>query len=278
MTTEEIKGTESTATVNVSDVKAGEQVVVGTDAASQAAAEKSNDNPMGEGDKAQMPEGGHEKYWDADKAEYNWEAHARELAWQNEQKTGQEERQETAEKLQETDKVAEQAAEKAGVNLDEFNAYVAENGKVNPEHLKSFEAAGIPPEAVEEYVALKIQAVENQYEAVVEYFGGAAAKDQLNQFLVKNFTRDEVVEFNNQLMNPAKWRATAAFLMGEAGMARPGRGLIKGDNQQGGAAAQGEQFATEAEFNAAMRDPRYKVDPAYRTRVQNTLRNSPHLL
>lgn len=275
MTTEDTtKGTED-ATVVVNDVKGNEQVTVGAAATDAPATDNA---PMGQGGQPQMPEGGHEKYWDADKAEYNWEAHARELAWQKDQKSAQEANADEGEAIKRADDVAGQAAEKAGIDLIEFNEYVAEHGKVNPEHLKQFEAAGIPPESVEEYVALKIAAVERQYDTVIDYFGGEAAKEQLNTFLVKNYTREEVVAFNEQLMDPGKWRATAAFLMGEAGMARPGHGLIKGNNANAGGGAEGEKFATEAEFNAAMRDPRYKTDPAYRERVTKTLRNSPHLL
>jgi hypothetical protein len=261
------------ADVVVSDVKGSDKVTVGGPVADKPA----SDAPLVADDTPKMPDGGHEKYWNAEKSEYNWEAHARELAWKDDQKAAAVEGDQLANATAEGDKAATDAAEHAGVDIDAFNEYVAEHGAPSEEHLAMFEKAGIPPETVKDYVALKVEQAERHLGAITEFFGGESAIANLNQHLAKNYTPKEIEAFNEQLMNPGTWRVTASYLLQEAGMPRGGKGLIKGPNAQTPSNDNGESFASETEFNTAMRDPRYKTDPSYRVRVMNALRNSPHL-
>lgn len=256
--------------VVVNDVKGGDQVTVG-----DGQQPPSNDpSPMGQAGSPQMPEGGHEKYWNSEKGEYNWEAHAKEMAWQQNQKVADEQPAPEAE----ADQAAEEAAQQAGIDFNEFNSYVAENREPSEEHLKALEAAGIPPDVVKDYVQMKLEAADRHVSAVHEFLGGETGLANLKAHLAANYTEAEIAAFDEQLANPGTWRVAASYLLAEAGLPQGGRGLIKGQNAPAGPAAGGESFQTEAEFNAAMRDPRYKSDPQYRTRVENALRNSPHLM
>lgn len=267
--------------VVVNDVKGGDQVTVG-----DGQQPPSNDPaPMGQAGTPQMPEGGHEKYWNAEKGEYNWEAHAREMAWKQGQK-GQQDDPAADDPYSsagpaptaDADQAAMDAAESAGIDFNEFNNHVLENREPSEEHLKALEAAGIPRDVVQDYVQMKLEAVERHISAVTDFLGGETGVANLKQHLANNYTEAEIEAFDAQLANPGTWRVTAAYLLADAGLPQGGRGLIKGTNAPPSPSTGGESFQTEAEFNAAMRDPRYKSDPQYRTRVENALRNSPHLM
>lgn len=265
--------------VIVQDVKSGDQVTVGTPdapATDPAAPLVDDGTPV-------MPEGGHEKYWNAEKGEYNWEAHARELAWQKDQKPADDtppaDGGQQAEPTQaDADAAAADAATKAGIDFDAFNSHVIENREPSEEHLAALEAAGIPRDVVQDYVQMKLEAADRHVAAVHEFMGGETGLANLKQHLADNYTEAEIAAFDDQLSNPGTWRVTAAYLLAEAGLPQGGKGLVKTVNAPGGDTTGGESFANEAEFNAAMRDPRYKADPQFRQRVQNALRNSPQLI
>lgn len=266
--------------VTVHNMPGAQQAVIDTSATS---APSDPDAPLVSPTGPTMPEGGSEKFWDAEKGIYNWEADAKEKAWQLSQRSGQTagqgEAAEGAEGAEESagDEADQQAAEQAGVDLNAFNTYVAENGEPSEEHLALFEKAGISREIVEDYVSMKLDMAETHVRTVQEYLGGETGLALLRDHLAKNFSDAEVAAFEQQLYDPGTWRTTAAFLLQSAGLPQSGKGLVKGPNAAASATS-GERFNSEAEFNAAMRDPRYRSDPAFRARVQAAVRNSPNLM
>ncbi len=233
-------------------------------------------------DTPKMPEGGSEKFWDGEKGAYNWEGDAKEKAWQLAQKpaaptapvapTAPE--APVAPALDPAAPVEAQAAAAAGVDVAAFNAHVAEHGEVSAEHLAAFEKAGIDPAIVTDYANMKLAQAADHIGSVTEYLGGDHGISQLKVFMGKTYSEAEVGAFENQLMDPSTWKATASMLLAQAGLA-PGAssGLHQGPNASAPSTG-GERFNSEAEFNTALRDPRYKTDAAYRSRVEASLRNS----
>ncbi len=271
--------TEKTPDVTVQQMPGAAAATIDT---SSATAPSDPSQPLvapAEGSVPPMPEGGQEKYYNAETGAYDWESAFKEQAWVASQKPASDAENAEANPAEgaentEGDQAAQDMATKAGVDFNEINDYVAANeGKPSEDHLKAFEAAGIPREIVEDYAAMKMDLAFQHIDTVTEFLGGDTGIANLRDYMSKNFTQDEVTAFENQLLEPGTWRATASFLLQSAGLPQGGRGLVKGPNAAASATS-GETFGSEAEFNAAMRDPRYKSDPAYRTRVMNALRNS----
>ncbi len=231
-----------------------------------------------------MPDGGSEKFWDGTKGEYNWEGDAKEKAWQLAQKPNV---AATPPKEPVQPKSADPAttpaaiiaepaatAAAAGVDVAAFNAYVAEHGEVSPEHLEQFKTAGIDPAIVTDYANMKLEQAAAHVEGVQDFLGGDHGITQLKTYMGANYTEAEVGAFEKQLLDPGTWKATASMLLAQAGLA-PGTssGLHQGPNQSAPSTG-GTKFNSEAEFNTALRDPRYKSDPAFRKQVEDNLRNS----
>lgn len=271
-TTPQAEGTaETTAPVDVTNVQGS----VSTTMTEAPAAE----NPLSDAPK--MPEGGQEKYWDAEKGTYDWESAYKEQAWIASQQSAQtEDGQDTpgAEPAEEPAASADADAIAGVISADDFNsAVMANDGQVPQEVLDGFAAKGIDPAIIEGYAAQMYAAAEQHIESVREFLGGENGIALLQDHMAKNFSAEEISGFEEQLADPKTWRAAAMTLLSAAGLPQGGRGLIKGPNAAPSATS-GESFGSEAEFNAAMADPRYKTDPAYRARVETALRNSPRLI
>lgn len=219
-----------------------------------------------------MPEGGQEKYYDPETGAYNWEAAFKEQAWIAQQQ------QATAEPAPAEGGQDAPGAEPAEpVSAEEFNAAVVENeGRVPDELIARF--PGVDPEIIQDYAATMYDKAMTHIESVQEFLGGDTGLANLRDFMSKNMERAEIEGFEQQLMNPGTWRAAAMTLLQLAGLPQPGRGLVKGPNAQSTATSGVETFADEGEMIAAMRNPEYKTNPQYRKRVENAVRNSPHLM
>ncbi|NIV39401.1 MAG: hypothetical protein GWN58_61315, partial [Anaerolineae bacterium] len=93
-----------------------------------------------------MPEGGVEKFWNAETKEYNWEADAKEKAWQLSQK------EKTAPAAENTETIpaegeennlpdsAEQIAEAAGLDLQAVNEAILETGQFPAEAMEALKS------------------------------------------------------------------------------------------------------------------------------------------
>ena len=231
-----------------------------------------------------MPDGGSEKFWDGTKGEYNWEGDAKEKAWQLAQKpnvaaTPPKEPVQPISAVPATTPpavIAEPAATAAaaGVDVAAFNAYVAEHGEVSAEHLAAFDKAGIDPAIVTDYANMKLEQAAAHVSGVQDFLGGDTGIASLRTYMGANYTEAEVGAFEKQLLDPGTWKATASMLLAQAGLA-PGAssGLHQGPNASAPSTG-GETFNSEAEFNTALRDPRYKSDPTFRAGVESKLRNS----
>jgi hypothetical protein len=218
-----------------------------------------------------MPEGGVEKFWDGEKGEYNWEAHAKELQWQTAQKGAapaaaavtQEAPTEAAEQAA-TDAQVDATAKQAGVNMDEVRAAIMETGTVTDEQRAAFNAVGVDDSTIDFLASKTTEGVKQHVETVTEYLGGDLAK--VREFLEGKFTDDERAAFSADLSDPGRWRQTADFLRREMGIpAAPVGEALRGANEAPGAGgASTTAPITDAELNAAIQDPRWKTDKNFR--------------
>lgn len=165
---------------------------------------------------------------------------------------------------------AEQAVEKAGLDVDALNAEIRENGELSDETYESFEESGITRDMVDGYIEGQ-KALANQLRADLEKAAGADSKqfDSMLDWAEDGLDADEIEAFNaamDQGGAAAKMAARslkAAYVEANGSnpkLVRPGGR----ETTKGGA----KPFGSNEEMTRAMSDRRYKEDPAYRRKVE----------
>ena len=160
---------------------------------------------------------------------------------------------------------AAEALESRGLDLAEFSDEFDEKGELSAESFEKLEKAGIPKTFVDAYIegqkalanqlrsdAFTAVGGEQQYQTMLAWAQTALTKAEQDAFnKATRGSREEVMLAVNSL----KGRFEGAY----------GRSPnLLGGSQQG-TAPQG--YASRQEMTAAMRDPRYSRDPAYRASV-----------
>lgn len=168
---------------------------------------------------------------------------------------------------------AEQAIDNAGLNYDAFAQEYAENGALSEDAYAALEAAGIPKNLVDNYIAgLEAQQTMLQSE-VYQTVGGEEVYNEMISWAGENLDDASIDAFNATLEggNPAQIKLAIAGLRAqytEANGREPSRTL------SGTASAGSGVYESTAEMMKDMADPRYKEDAAFRQRVQEKLGRS----
>ena len=114
---------------------------------------------------------------------------------------------------------------------------------------------------------------EEQADFLMNMVGGEKAYKSMLDWASENFSKHEVNMYDNVM---ASGNANAIFFAVQALQARYGEGVgTDGETLTGrGAGSADDSFQSQAELVAAMNDPRYDRDPAYRRDVMRRLENS----
>ena len=160
---------------------------------------------------------------------------------------------------------AKEALSAKGLNFDEFSNEFAEKGELSEESFKKLEEAGIPKSFVDAYIEGQ-KALANQLRNdVFTSVGGEKQYQTMLEWAKTAYTPAEVEAFNKATLGSREEVMLAVSSLKsrfEAAYGRPPS--LMGGAQQGGGA---QGFSSTAEMTAAMRDPRYRSDPAYRAQV-----------
>ena len=163
--------------------------------------------------------------------------------------------------------------EEAGLNFDGYSDEFMENGELSEDSYAELEAAGIPRAVVDQYIAgMEAEANMIQQQA----FGLAGGEDQyaaMTEWAADNFSEAEIDAFNDAV-NSGDWNTIQFAIKGLAAQYRSEVGVEPSLVQGSTAGLAGDVYASVAELTAAMRDPRYETDPAYRNRVAEKLSRS----
>jgi hypothetical protein len=169
----------------------------------------------------------------------------------------------------------EAAAVAARLTLDDvapMSREFAETGEISEKSYKALENKGIPRELIDAYVDGQRAVAEAQVNSVYQSVGGQQNYQQMVSWASENLPPEEIdafdalVESGNQASIQMAVRGLYARYSSAAGQPR----LIQGNMSTSGSNA----FRSLAELTTAMRDPRYKSDPAYRKDVEDRLRVS----
>ena len=177
----------------------------------------------------------------------------------------------------------EESSEKAAGNLEplsvndfsQFNEEFAETGDISDESREKIEGWGIPREMIDGYIEGQKAVLDNHFNNVYSEVGGQENYTEMIDWAADTLPEGEQEAFNQAVMNGNTdqmmfaVRSLASRWRSETGNA--GKPLIQGST--GSTGAQGG-FRSLAELTAAMKDPRYNKDAAYRKDIETRLANS----
>lgn len=167
----------------------------------------------------------------------------------------------------------EQALSEKGLDLSTFTAEFNAKGELSAESYAKLAAAGFDKGIVDNYINGQ-KAVVAQYEtAVVSEVGGAEKYSEMVSWAKANMTDAEINAYNAAVSSGDVAQAKLAVLGLSAKFSKANGSeprLVQGRTTN----ASDDVFESTAQLTAAMRDPRYRADPAYRAKVQAKLSRS----
>jgi hypothetical protein len=170
-----------------------------------------------------------------------------------------------------------QQAEKAGVDVAKLNAEFAEKGTLSPETYADLESRGFPKEMVDGYIEGQKARATQLRSTLASEVGGEESLGQLIQWASANLTNAEIDAYNSALESGTE--AAKLALRGINAKFSAARGsdpnLVGGENVR--SSGDLAPFESMAEVSRAMRDPRYRDDPAYRRKVERRIAASTAL-
>ncbi len=155
--------------------------------------------------------------------------------------------------------------------IDAARGEFAESGELSDKTFDALEAAGLPREFVEQYIAGQQAMSVQQAATIQESIGGAGNYEAMSEWAGENLADGDLDAFNDIVEGGSVEQARVAvkglyaqFLA--AGGKGPGRvqGSTSGDSGV-------KPFGSTAQVTEAMRDPRYASDPAYRENVEKRM-------
>lgn len=161
----------------------------------------------------------------------------------------------------------------AGLDYDAMEAEWVSNGKLSDASYAKLEAAGIPKDMVDAYIAGQEAIAAGIQQEVFGLVGGQDKYQQMVQWASTNLTPAQIEAYDRAISSNDK---DAIILAVEGLKARyAAAGGLEPTLLNGGTAAEaGTTFRSTAELTEAMRDPRYAKDPAYRAEVMERLKRS----
>ena len=185
-----------------------------------------------------------------------------------EQEPQQEEEQEF-----ENVEAADEYLKENGVDFQELSESFWENNGLSEEQYDLLEAVGIPSDIVDQYIDGQMAVVNQTQAAVFDAAGGEEGYAQMMNWASNTLSEREQDAYN-AAVNSGDTESVMLAVQGLNARFRSEYGdnptLVQGQAADVTAGA----FQSVAEITAAMSDPRYEKDPAYRSSVEAKLQRS----
>lgn len=173
----------------------------------------------------------------------------------------------------ETPENPEQALADKGLKLDEFSAEFAREGELSPESYDKLTKAGFPKDIVDQFIeGQKARAAQFETDIKTEV-GGTERYSEIINWAKANLTPTEIQAYNNAVTSGNADQAKLAAL-GLSAKFNNANGKEPDRMLGGGKAGTSDVFESTHQVTEAMKDPRYKNDPAFRSKVQQKLARS----
>lgn len=167
----------------------------------------------------------------------------------------------------ESSEVKEELSQR-GLDYDALNKEFLETGELSQDTYKSLEDAGIPKSMVDSYIEGQKAVADAFVTEVYSLVGGQQTYSDMIQWAAQNLPPAEVEAFDRTVTSgdPAMVKLVTQALH-QRYTASEGRS--PGKQVFGGSPSGGQGYRSRSEMTSAMKDPRYKSDPAYRQDVIN---------
>ncbi len=168
---------------------------------------------------------------------------------------------------------AQEELEKRGINFDKLSQEFAKKGKLSDQAYKQLEKAGISRDLTNQFIQGQA-AVATQMQS--EAFGLVGGQDQYTEMVTwaADNLPDAAISTFNRAVNSGNKETVHMAIQGLSAQYRSANGseptLVRGTTNT----KAGGVFESAAQLTAAMRDPRYSTDPAYRQEVAVKLQRS----
>ena len=187
-----------------------------------------------------------------------------------ESKVGQAKEEPKEDKGLEIEETAEKTVEAAGLDMAALEKEYADNGELSEDSLVKLEKAGIPRSVVANYIE-GVQALSVNIETDIKSLaGGNEGYKEMIAWAKDNLSKEEIVAYNN-IVNERDAEATKMAVRGlmarKNSSAEPN--LVRGKQS-----TTTDKYESMAQVTAAMSDPRYEKDPAYRQEVEQKIARS----
>lgn len=175
----------------------------------------------------------------------------------------------------EANAAAEEAANKAGLDMEALSAEYATNGELTQESLDALAAVGITPEMVDMYIAgQEAQAAAVEADLLEPLGGSKETYDELTAWAADNLTDTEIDNFNtildggnNAAVKLAIQNLNQKYI--DANGSEPGR-VLQGKTGE----AAGSVYESTADLMKDMNNPEYATNEAFRAKVAKKLERS----
>ena len=169
--------------------------------------------------------------------------------------------------------IPESAVEETGLTMErlqELSATFAEQGGLTDEQYEALEKAnGLSRDLVDDFISTKVSQVQSTQERLLEPLGGMGGFEKASEWAANNLSEEQVAQLNAALAGDENTAAMAVNMLKTQYEASAGQSIDLLTGRTSGSTMQA--FNSQAEVSAAMRDPRYRVDPHYRSQVASRL-------
>jgi hypothetical protein len=161
-----------------------------------------------------------------------------------------------------------------GLDLQDFSSEFAQKGELSTESYEKLAKAGYSRQIVDQYIEGQ-RAVAARFETdIMSEVGGSEKYSEITTWAKANLTPQEIAAYNTAVSSGNADQAKLAALglgakFEKANGSDPQR--LLGGQSSGNTS---DVYESVAELKEAMKDPRYKNDPAYRAKVQSKLGRS----
>lgn len=156
--------------------------------------------------------------------------------------------------------------------LEPFSQEFMEHGELSDESFTKLEQeTGIPQDIARAYVDGQRAIVEQQQSNVFNEVGGQDTYNDMVEWASENFTEEEITSFDNAV-DSGDINTTMMAVRGLQARYAQANGTAPKQSFQGNTTKDSTTgFQSWQQVSAAMRDPKYATDPAYRKQVENRL-------
>lgn len=168
---------------------------------------------------------------------------------------------------------AKAALESKGLDLNEFSTEFSEKGELSADSYARLEKAGYDRNIVDQFIDGQ-RARASEFETSVKGEAGGAEKyNELLTWAKSNLSASEIAAYNSSVNSGNVDQAKLAVL-GLTARYSNENGSDPKRMVSGGKAGGEDKYESTAQLTAAMSDPRYRNDSAYRAQVQSKLSRS----